>query len=180
MSASEGVRIMRASRASQAGAAMVEMALTISVFLMLVFGTIEFSLAYFTWARINDAAREATRYAIVNDALVDLETLSCPGGSLTATCTGAPGNASPAECAGLMAAVHRLAPFVTRAEISYACSDAGFPDRPMPIPEVTVAIPDVTYEFVVPSLLGVGTTITLPTARNTRTGEDLYTEGGGS
>jgi hypothetical protein len=64
--------------------------------------------------------------------------------------------------------------------VTYACSAAGNPVRPMPIPEVTVAIPDVTYEFVVPSLLGVGTTITLPTARNTRTGEDLYTEGGGS
>jgi hypothetical protein len=79
-----------------------------------------------------------------------------------------------------MAAVHRLAPFVDRAEITYACSDAGFPDRPVPVPEVTVTIPDVTYEFVVPALLGVGTTITLPTARNSRTGEDLYTEGGGS
>lgn len=167
-----------ATRRAQRGAAMVEMAITLSLFLMLVFAIIEFSMAYFTWARINEAARDAARYAIVNDPLADISGLSCPGtGEVDVTCT-------DAACADLMTVVHRVAPFVEAGQVHvrYGCSGAGNPERPaeMVIPEVTVEIRDVQYEFIVPVLLGVDSPMGLPTARAARTGEDLFTEDSGS
>lgn len=168
---------MLATRRKQRGAAMVEMAITISLFMMLVFGIIEFSLAYFQWTRINEAARDGARYAIVNNPVADISGLSCPGGVPVEIDCGA------TDCAPLMAVVQRVGTFVVPANVHvrYACSNAGNPARPaeMMIPEVTVEIRDVGYDFVVPSLLGVGATMDLPTARASRTGEDLYTEGSG-
>ncbi len=165
---------MLANKRNQRGAAMVEMAVTLPLFLALVFAIIEFSMAYFTWARINEAARDATRFVIVNDPLVNLATLACPGDSIEIAC-------DASTCAGLMTAVGRVAPFVTpdQVYVRYACSSAGNPARPieMIIPEVTVEIRDVEYEFIVPALLGVTSPMGLPTARASRTGEDLFTEG---
>ncbi len=167
---------MLATKHSQRGAAMVEMAVTLPLFLALVFAIIEFSMAYFAWARINEAARDATRYLVVNDPLVDLAppTLTCPGGSIEIVCTAS-------TCAGLMTVVGRVAPFVTpdQVHVRYACSSAGNPDRPveMIIPEITVELRDVEYEFIVPVLLGVTSPMGLPPARASRTGEDLFTEG---
>lgn len=47
------------------GAAVVEMALTCVVFLAMVFGVIQACLAFYTSNYVSDAAREATRWAIV-------------------------------------------------------------------------------------------------------------------
>jgi Flp pilus assembly protein TadG len=47
------------------GAALVEMALASIVMLAMLFGIIEMSLAIYTYTFVSDAAREATRYAIV-------------------------------------------------------------------------------------------------------------------
>lgn len=157
---------------------MVEMAITLALFLALVFAIIEFSLAYYTWARTNEAARDAARYAIVNTPVADISGLSCPGGAeVTATCT-------TEVCAPLLDVARRVAPFVEGANIhvSYACSGTGNPDRPaeLLIPEVVVEIRDTQYDFIVPVLLGVPASITLPTARAVRTGEDMFTEVGGS
>ena len=51
----------------QRGAALVEMAIVILVFLVLVFGIIEFARAIFEWSRLVEATRAGARYAIVND-----------------------------------------------------------------------------------------------------------------
>lgn len=164
---------MLANRKLQLGAAMVEMALTISLFLLLVFGIIEFALAYFAWARTNEAVREVVREAMVSDPVVDITTLACPGDSVTVTC-------SDAACAPLLAIAQRSAPFVPggKLQVTYACSPAGNPDRPveMRILEVTAVISDLEYDFVVPSIIGMDATMRLPTATASRTGEDLYTE----
>lgn len=47
------------------GEGLVEMAISIAVVLMLLFGVFDFSLAFYTYHYVSDAAREATRYAIV-------------------------------------------------------------------------------------------------------------------
>jgi Flp pilus assembly protein TadG len=57
----EGAR----SICDEAGAALVEMALASVIVLAMLFGIIEMSLALYTYHYISDAAREATRYAIV-------------------------------------------------------------------------------------------------------------------
>lgn len=169
---------MSATKRKQAGAAMVEMAITLSLFMMLVFGVVEFGLAYFDWARTNEAARDAVRYAIVNDPVTDISGLTCPGGAaVTTDCTGA-------DCAALLGVVQRIASFVpgAKVQVTYECSDAGNPARPndMKIPAVTVRITGIQHQFVVPGILGfTEADITLPEARATRTGEDLFTGAGG-
>lgn len=50
---------------AEEGGTLVEMAIATSVFLMLVFGIFEMCLALYTYHFVSDAAREATRYAIV-------------------------------------------------------------------------------------------------------------------
>lgn len=160
-------------RRQQAGAALVEMAITLLLFLLLVFGIIEISLALFTWVRATEGAREGARFAIVHAPVASLGGLSCPGGSpVVQTCS--------SGCTDLMTTVQRAAPFVTgsQVQVSYACSDAGDPGRPpsLPIPEVTVEISGLSYPFAVPALFGLGPSLPLPSVRTTRTGEDLFTE----
>lgn len=50
------------------GAALVEMAVACAVFLMMLFGLIEMCLALYTYNFVSDAARVATRYAVVRGA----------------------------------------------------------------------------------------------------------------
>lgn len=53
---------------SEEGASLVEMALSATVVFMMLFGVIEICLAFYTYNYVSDAAREATRYAIVRGA----------------------------------------------------------------------------------------------------------------
>jgi len=62
------IQISAKRRRSQAGNTMVETALVITCYLMIVFGIIEFSQATFAWNFVSYAARNATRYASVHGA----------------------------------------------------------------------------------------------------------------
>lgn len=163
-------------RKDQSGAAMVEMALVLSLFMLITFGIIEFALAYFTWHRAAEGAREGLRYAIVSSpATGSALGLVCPGGQVTVTC-------DTATCAPILNRIQRVAPFVTgdQVAITYACSTAGNPDRPadIAVPEVSMEVTGLSYTFAVPGILGLGTTLQLPDVRASRTGEDLFTSAG--
>ena len=54
--------------ADEQGNSLVEMAIGISLFLMLLIGIIEMSLALYTYNYVSDAAREGSRWAIVRGA----------------------------------------------------------------------------------------------------------------
>ena len=54
-----------AKRRGERGSAMVESALSLTVFLMLLFATIDFGRMVFAYNFVSYAAREATRYAVV-------------------------------------------------------------------------------------------------------------------
>jgi Flp pilus assembly protein TadG len=58
-------RTKRETLAGEAGTALIEAALSISVLLVFMFGVIQVSLALYSYHFISDVAREATRYAIV-------------------------------------------------------------------------------------------------------------------
>lgn len=76
----------------QQGAAMVEMAIVITLFLVLVFGIIEFALVIFHVSLLDEATRAGARYAIVNDPACDIygkyknepgfNSYDCSGGAL--------------------------------------------------------------------------------------------------
>jgi Flp pilus assembly protein TadG len=64
--------------ADQCGSHVVELALTLPVLLTLIYGVMECSRIVFTYAALNFAAEEATRYATVNyDAsIMDIENIA--------------------------------------------------------------------------------------------------------
>lgn len=158
-------------RHAQSGAAMVEMALTLTLFLALVFAIIEFALAYFTWDRAAEGARQGLRQAIVSTPATTAS-LVCPRADVVVACTAA-------ACLPTLNAIQRIAPFVQGGNVSvtYACSDAGNPERPpeLAIPEVIIRITGIAYTFAVPGIIGIGSTLPLPDIKVSRTGEDLYT-----
>lgn len=59
-------RRLRAGR-EQRGAALVEFALVVTLFLMLVFGMIEFGIDYSNYIAVRNGSREAARLGVVND-----------------------------------------------------------------------------------------------------------------
>lgn len=163
-------------RFRQQGVALVENALTMAFFLMLVMAILEFSLLMYVWSRGAEAAREASRYAIVSDAIIDLTLLECAGGSALEVRTDCSGIG---KCEELMKRVLALLP-QARPEnviVSYRCSGAGFAGRPgdMVIPEVQVEINNLEYQMIVPALFGLPRSWVLPSMTSTRTGEDMET-----
>lgn len=58
----------KGSEAGEDGNALVEMAIGISLFLMILIGIIEMSLALYTYNYVSDAARDGSRWAIVRGA----------------------------------------------------------------------------------------------------------------
>lgn len=77
----KGESALRLRLSSENGGTLVETALSLSLLFMLIFGIIQISLVLYTYHFISEAAREATRYAVVR------------GSSLTTDCT-APGYAT--------------------------------------------------------------------------------------
>lgn len=57
-------RVFRRASCTE-GSALVEMAISSVIFLSILFGIVEFSMALYTYNYVSDAAREATRYAMV-------------------------------------------------------------------------------------------------------------------
>jgi hypothetical protein len=179
-------RRARIGRNRQGGAALLEAALTLSVFLMLVCGILEFSFFQLEANRAAAAARLLTRYAITNDPVCDLVSgcpeggaLVCPGGAavgatLDAVTEGCTTDSLRSECRMLRFA-QRLVPRLEagHVRVTYACSGAGFGERPVPIPLVSVAITGVPHTVVSAGLVGFGPELTLPDATYTRLGEDL-------
>lgn len=165
---------MLASRMhAQSGAAMVEMAIVLSLFMAIIFAIVEFSLAYFTWHRASEGTREALRQAVVSSPATGAPLdLTCPGGAEVVTC-------NTAACEPILDVIQGMAPFVDgdQVTITYACSDAGDPDRPdaIAIPEVSIEVSGLSYTFAVPGIIGLDAVLQLPDVKASRTGEDLYT-----
>jgi Flp pilus assembly protein TadG len=67
------MRTLRTAPRSERGAALVEMALTLPLLLLITMGIVEFGRAYQTWQVLTNAAREGARIAVlpgVTDAAV--------------------------------------------------------------------------------------------------------------
>ncbi|OQX32073.1 MAG: hypothetical protein B0D96_12390 [Candidatus Sedimenticola endophacoides] len=169
---------------------MVETAIVIVLFLTLIFAIIEFSFALLRWGQAIEATRAGVRFAIVNDPVYpDLfADLSCPGGTaVVADCGDAGAGIDcgpaydpekwPAEGDGVLARMQRVLSSVEASNIrvTYACTDAGYMERPLPVPSVTVEITGLQHTLIVPTLLGFDATWTVPRYASTRTGEDLHT-----
>ncbi|MBL4820617.1 MAG: pilus assembly protein, partial [Gammaproteobacteria bacterium] len=59
-------------RSKQKGAALVEFAVTVSLFLIVVFGIMEFSILIMNVSRANELTRESSRIAIIGSPVCDI------------------------------------------------------------------------------------------------------------
>ncbi|MCD6061869.1 MAG: flp pilus assembly protein (TadG-like), partial [Moraxellaceae bacterium] len=145
-----------APRRRQRGAALVEFAIGFTLFLLVVFGTMELALTYFAWNRVSEAARDGSRHLIVNAPLADLSAQDCAAatpGAVTVAC-------SSGSCATLMARLQNQAPFVAPAHVSveYSCSGAGNPAAPAEnrVRTVSLRISGVPHAQAIPLLGALG------------------------
>lgn len=177
----------RARFPRQRGAAMVEMAIVVSLFMLLFLSIFEFALAIYDWSRVVEATRAGARYAIVNNP-------ECPGGwdasvcatDSTATCVNNGGLASNSpillEMQRVMGESDATVKTVQAANvtITYACANVGFANRPadLQVSQVTVATHGIEHAFIIPGMLGIDATMSIPAFTTTRIGEDLYRKPG--
>ena len=115
------------------GATIVEFALALLVFLMFLFGILDFSRMLFTWVAANEAARAGARYAAVCD--------------------------DTAQQAKVLARMQALLPQVSTINVSWApsgCTTAS-------CQSVTVAITGLKFQWISPIVgQGLQTAIPMP------------------
>ncbi len=159
---------------AQRGAAMVEFAIVIVVFMLLVMGGLEFGRMIFEWGRTVEATRIGVRTAVVSTPPTECRNkagkldLVCPG-TATKSC-------EPDDPSSILEAMQRIQPKLLEAdnvELTYACSGAGYELRPTPVPVVTVEVRNLTFTPVVAGLLGIPTSIPIPGFASSQTGESL-------
>lgn len=164
-----------ANNTQQKGAAMVELALTLPLMLLILMGIIEFSLLLFMWSKGVEASRAGVRFASVSTPVVSLSALNCTGGNSTNKITA---NCGSANCTALLQEMQRVMPELTpnNVNIIYECSRTGNPDRPieMKTPEIRVSIQNMSYSFISPKIIGLGLKIDMPEFSSTHTAEDLH------
>ena len=172
--------IIQRLKKSQRGAALVEMAIVISLFFVMVFGIIEFAIAFFDWSRTIESTRAGARYAIVHDPVCS-GVMGLREGDSPISCSPAAGN-------DLVDVMQNIMPRIEADDIAvtYAWSATGNELRPeeAPIPSVTVGIKQDSVEFnfivldalldlLVPDDSTFPNRIYIPPFATTRTGEDL-------
>lgn len=190
MAAKRFAHLSQRLRQRQYGAALVEFAIVFLIFITLVFAIIEFTLAVFQWSRMVEATRAGARFAITNDPACDVFdnrpdiSIACSGGILpgagtvSRTLSNCPANSTDPGCR-IVAVMRSRSPLIlsggSTVTISYTHTETGDPQRPEPVPLVTVSTDSVPYHFMLPGLFGIDATITMPGFQTTRVGEDLYT-----
>ena len=167
---------MNMSLHRQRGSALVEMAIVLVLFLMIVFAVLEFSIAIVRSAELTEATRDGLRYAIVNDPVNGLILPSCAGVGGTDVGNA---NCTSANCPDLIAGMANIAPIInTQGDISvnvkYTCPVSGHVDRD-DVYLVTVTVSGAKHYLSVPGILGMDVTINLQTFKSTRLSEDLNT-----
>jgi hypothetical protein len=161
-------------RRRERGASLVEYAFVVILFFSLIFGISGFGHALFVYHHLNNAAREATRYAAVRGAKCDVT----PAGEPSCTASNsASGIAGPTNTADVQAYVRSITPPsidstnlkivvcgvsgsitcpISTASGPVAC--AATPNSPGCTAEVQVAY---AYQFIFP-LVAASSTITSP------------------
>lgn len=173
-------------RRAARGAALVEMAIVVSLFFVLVFGIIEFARVLFSWGVAVEATRAGARYAIVNTRVGALP--ACPGASVTYTvdfddCTCPPPGDGPESPECGVVETMCLARYALRTEnaqvhVTYRCSDAGFSGAPSALRPYEVQVETAGFEHhfsALWGLLGFGEYWEVPPFATTRLTEDLET-----
>ena len=129
------------------GATLVEFSIAVTVFLISVFGVIEFGRALWVHNALTDAARRGARYAT-------LHTAAQVGEVKNVVVYGDPAGGTQA-----------LVPNLTTANVTVSYSNMAVNKG-----SVSVGITDYQFQFVIPL---IGTNITMPAYSTTLTGESV-------
>jgi len=132
---------------NERGAALVEYAIALTVFLTSMFGVIEFGRALWVHNALSDAARRGARYAVLNsstnvDAVKNVVVYGDPAGG-----------------------TQPVVPNLTTANVTVTYTDFALNKG-----TATVSVTGYQFQFVIPI---IGTTITMPSYSTTRTGESI-------
>ena len=165
----------------QNGSTLVEMALVLILFLIIVFAVIEFSIAIVRSAQLAEATRDGLRYAITNDPVKEITLLKCATAGTVAS-----EDCDSESCPDLIAGMANIAPLIISQEgmedfsvnVRYACPVSGDIDRD-DLYLVTVTVSGAKHYLTVPGILGLGVAINLHAFKSTRLSEDLHTAAGG-
>lgn len=162
----------------QKGGALVEMAIVLLFFLMIIFTVIEFSIAIFRSAQLANATGAGLRYAIVNDAVNGITLPTCLGSDLDMEVT-----CDSGSCPDLIGRMAEIAPIINvqagiNVKVNYVCPVSGYIDHDE-LYLVTVTVSDAKHYLSVPGVLGLDVPIDLQTFKSTRFSEDLHTAGSG-
>jgi hypothetical protein len=159
---------------------MVEMAIVLLLFLVIVFAVIEFSVVILRSAQLAEATRNGVRYAIVNDPVKEGVTLpACiDGGESTG-----PLECDAGSCPGMIEGMANIAPFINAQDqivvtVTYTCPQGDYVEH-NGLYLVTVKVDKAQHKLWVPALFNLGTAIQLSTFKATRLSEDLHTAGAG-
>ena len=132
---------------NERGAALVEYAIALTVFLTSMFGVIEFGRALWVHNALSDAARRGARYAVLNsssnvDAVKNVVVYGDPAGG-----------------------TQPVVPNLTTANVTVTYTDFALNKG-----TATVSVTGYQFQFVIPI---IGTSITMPSYSTTRTGESI-------
>jgi Flp pilus assembly protein TadG len=137
----------RRFKLNEQGATLVEFSIAATVFLVVVFGVIEFGRALWTHNALSDAARRGARYATLHSA-TEIEQVRNVVVYGNAEGTGTP-----------------MIPNLTTENVSVDYSSFA-----LNAGTVSVSVTGYEFQFIVPI---VGTTITMPNYTTTLTGESV-------
>ena len=181
------------------GASAAEFALVVILFVIFIFGTIDFGRALWEWNQAQRATAVGARFAVVNDMAAsswqNFDALGCVGNGLVVPVACLPGGANPNVCTSavnctngarnntaftaIVTEMQKVYPALTAAnvEVEYRHIGLGFAGDPYGadiIPAVTVRLRNMVFDFVTPGLVGM-VSITMPNFAATLTGEDSRT-----
>lgn len=161
------------------GSSMVEMAIVVVLFFMLVFAIIEFSLAIFYANRLIEATRAGARYAVVSDPLIaGLKNYDCAALPVDYTAC----DTSTPSCVGLHQAMNGTVIIpIENIYYKYKCTaiDGGAGIR---VYTISIKVNDMSYYPILPNLFvldgasgdAAGFGISMPSFETTRTSEDQF------
>lgn len=145
-------------RQHQTGTVMVEFAITLALFMVLLLAIFEFVLMIMAFSRANEATREIARSAALR-VPTTIETL--PGA----------GSIDGDDYYEGLASQQLRPEWIEQVRVSYEALPDSLSDY-----RVTVRLEDAEYELFAPTLLGLSPTIGVPSFTTSRLSENLDTE----
>jgi hypothetical protein len=153
------------------GTSLVELAIILPVFLLLVFAGIEIGRFVLELSRTVEATRAGVRVAVVTTppaACITAGT-ACSGSCLLS-------QADPDQRRPVLAVMQQRQPRLQPGQVrlEYVCSTAGSVDRPTAVPVVTVRVEGLRHQLLAPLLPNRFDGFPLPQFPSTLLGESLY------